>query len=90
MLTFMAIYLHNHSIGNYVGLRRNQDADNGYGYNLNHYVKELEDGEAMDPEHLNRENIELVLQNMTKTSDALEKVVHPQYTKCLRMTKAFF
>ena len=54
--------------------RQLQDADNGYVYNLGHYVKELEAGEAMDPEHSNRENIELVLQNMIKTSDALQMV----------------
>ncbi len=71
----MILYLYNYSVGNYIGLRRNQDADTGYEYSLNHYVKELEDGEAMDPEHSNRDNIELVLQNMIKTSDALQKVL---------------
>ena len=73
------MYLHNCSVGNYIGLRRRHNADNGYGhnirvYNLNQYVQELEAGEAMDPEHSNRENIELVLQNMVKTSDVLQKV----------------
>ena len=54
--------------------RQLQDADNGCIYNLSHYVKELEAGEAMDPEHSNRENIKLALQNMIKTSDALQMV----------------
>ena len=68
--------MQNCSVGNYISLRRRQlqDADNGYVYNLSHYVKELEAGEAMDPQYSNRENIELVLQNMIKTSDALQMV----------------
>ena len=75
-LGVLSIILHNCSVGNYISLRRRQlqDADNGYVYSFSHYVKELEAGEAMDPEHSNRENIELALQNMIKTSDALQMV----------------
>jgi hypothetical protein len=62
------------SVGDYIGLRKRQNADNGNTYDLSHYVKELEGGEATDPEHSNRETIELALQNMTKTSDALHMV----------------
>ena len=65
---------YNCSVGNYIGLRRRQDADNGYAYNLSHYVKELKEGEVMDPEHSNGENVELALRNMIKTSDALQMV----------------
>ena len=57
-------------IGKHMELRRTQTED----YDFRRYVEELEKGEVADPEEVNDQDAQLAVQNMTKRSDALQKV----------------
>ena len=55
-------------------VRRKQTQSEGTSYSFQDYLKELERGETEDPEEPNRAAVKLALQEMMKSSDALQKV----------------
>ena len=65
---------HIYSIGDYMRVRRKQTESHSRSYSFQDYLRELERGETEDPEEPNRANVESALQEMMKSSDALQKV----------------
>ena len=66
----LKIVCKNHSIGDHMRLRRTQKE----GYDLIHYIKEVDKGDAEDPEEINCRDVQVALQNIMKGSEAVQKV----------------